>query len=166
MKKILLTCLILCVTSSFVKCEQVFVHPIDKDESVCKENAKTLEEWSKCTYNASKAWNREVDKYYSLLYKKLTGDAKTALFEDQKYWTMYKNNEIKVINSLYNENYETKDRLIFRADQKKNLAKSRAEALRLYYIQTFSDDDKEKIKVNSDYNPDNIIIRGLRYIGF
>ncbi len=166
MKKILLTCLILCVTSSFVKCEQVFVHPIDKDESVCKENAKTLEEWSKCTYNALKAWNREVDKYYSLLYKKLTGDAKTALFEDQKYWTMYKNNEIKVINSLYNANYETKDRLIFRADQKKNLAKSRAEALRLYYIQTFSDDDKEKIKVNSDYNPDNIIIRGLRYIGF
>lgn len=169
MKKVLFTVLILLVSANFsFASEEVYINPIDRQESVCKEKAQTLEDWVRCTRIASKAWNAEVDKYYSLLYKKMTGDAKTALFDDQKYWTMYKNNEIKVLNALYNEQYETKERLIFRANQKRDLVKNRAELLRLYYIQTFPDDDQEKIKINTDNNNNlnDILQRGLRYIGF
>lgn len=167
MKKVLFTVLFLFLGTNVCCAEEPYINPIDRQESACKEKSLTLEDWVRCTRNSANSWGVEVDKYYSLLYKKMTGDAKTALFEDQKYWNMYKNNEIKVLNALYNEQYETKERLIFRADQKRNIVKNRAESLRLYYIQTFPDDDKEKIKINTDNNNINDIFqRGLRYIGF
>lgn len=142
------------------------IHPIDREESICRQSAKNLEDWTKCTYNATKAWNAEVDKYYSLLHKKLKGEEKTNFYENQKYWNLYKNHEIKLINGLYNKDNETKDRLIFRTNQKRDLAKKRAESLRLYYILTFSDDEKDKIQENSEYNPDNVLMRHLRLLGF
>jgi uncharacterized protein YecT (DUF1311 family) len=167
MKKLLFLFICFIFSSSFSLAEEkTYVHPIDQQEIVCKENAKNLTEWSQCTYNSSRAWNKEVDKYYSLLHKKLTGEAKTNLFESQKYWNMYKNNEIKVLYALYNKDYETPERLMYRANQKRNIIKNRAESLKLYYIQTFPDDEKEKIQNIKEYNPDNFIMRGLRFIGF
>ena len=142
------------------------LHPIERDEAICRQSAKTTEDWTKCTYLATKAWNAEIDKYYSLLHKKLKGEQKTNFFENQKYWNMYKNHEIKLINDLYNKDNETKDRLIFRTNQKRDLSKKRAESLRLYYILTFSDDEKDKIQENSEYNPDNVLMRHLRMLGF
>lgn len=167
MRRFLFIFFILCffANCSFAS-EKVFVHPIDRQESECKAKAADITAWSKCTYTAQRAWNNEVEKYYSLLYKKLSGDAKTNLFENQKYWTMYKNYEIKLLNSLQDKDNETKEKLIYRTEQKRDLIKNRAESLRMYYIQTFPDDDKEKIQVNSEYNPDNIIMHYLRYIGF
>ncbi len=167
MKRFVVIFLFLLFCSGYVLAsEKTYIHPIDRQESECKQNAKTLEDWTKCTYIASRAWNNEVDKYYSLLYKKLTGDDKTNLFEDQKYWTLYKNYEIKLLNSFSDKEFDTKERLIYRTNQKKDIVKSRAEALRMYYIQTFPEDDKEKIQANTEYNPDSLIMRGLRYIGF
>lgn len=166
MKKFLYIFFIFCFSAGFVFAETPYIHPIDRQESTCKEKAKTLEEWTKCTYLASREWNKEVDKYYSLLYKKLPESDKNTLFEDQKYWNMYKNYEIRLLNSLYDKDNETKERLLFRTNQKRDIVKHRAESLRMYYIQTFPDDDKEKIQVNSEYHPDNIIIRSLRYLGF
>ncbi len=168
MKKFLFTILAVSVyfiSICFVQAEEVYIHPIDRQESECKQKASTMEEWTRCTYIATKAWNNEVDKYYSLLYKKLSGDAKTNFYDDQKYWNLYKNCEIKLLNALYDKDQETKEKLMFRSNQKRNIVKSRAEALRMYYIHTFPDDDKEKIKLNSEYSPDNILIRCLHYIG-
>ena len=100
------------------------------------------------------------------MYKKLQGDAKTALFEDQKYWNMYKNNEYKVIDALKAKDFDTKERAIFRANQKREIIKLRAAALRMYYAQTFPDDEQEKIDTNSDYQPDNLLQQGLRLLQF
>ena len=166
MKKFLLALILLSFNSSIVFAQEQYIHPIDKKEETCKQNSQSLEEWTKCSYDASKAWNIEVDKYYSLLHKKLPKEEKTILYENQKYWTLCKNNEIKLINSLYNEETETKERLIYRTTQKKQLIKNRAIALRNYYILTFPDDDQEKIQKNIEYNPDNIIMRSLRYLSF
>ena len=110
-----------------------------------------------------------MDKYYSLLYKKLSGDAKTALYDNQKYWNLYKNNEYKVIDSLQDKNNDTKERAVFRAVQKRDLIKTRAKSLRLYYIQTFPDDEHEKIEINnnqSGFQLDPMLQRGLRWLGF
>ena len=166
MKKLLFIFTVLCFSVCSVFAQEQYLHPIDRQENTCKANAKTLEDLTKCTYLASREWNKEVDKYYSLLYKKLPEANKTTLFDDQKYWNMYKNNEIRLLNALYNKDFETKERLLFRTEQKRDIVKYRAESLRMYYIMTFSDDDKEKLQVNSEYHPDNIIIRGLRYLGF
>lgn len=146
--------------------EQAVIHPIDTKESACKANAKTLPEWTYCSLTAANDWSYEVDKYYSLLYKKLTGDAKSALFDDQKYWNMYKNNEYKVIDALQNKDEETKERIIFRANQKRELVKQRAQALRMYYAQTFPDDEQEKIEINDTYRPPTILERGMRLLRF
>lgn len=164
MKRFLLTAFVLgCFITPVFAIEQT-LHPIDKEENTCRQNA-TTEDWTKCTYKATRAWNAEVDKYYSLLYRKLKGEQKTNILENQKYWTLYKNYEIKLINGLYNEQSETKEKMIFRSNQKRDIIKNRAEALRMYYILTFSDDDKEQIEIHKEYNPDNILMRGLRSIG-
>ncbi len=147
--------------------EETNIHPIDTQESACKAEAKNLDEWTMCSLKAARAWNREVDKYYSLLYKKLQGEAKTNLFEDQKYWNMYKNNEYKVIDSLKDKNFDTKERVIFRANQKREIIKLRAAALRMYYAQTFPDDEQQKLELNnSNYQPDNLLQHGLRLLQF
>lgn len=146
--------------------EQANIHPIDTKESACKANAKTLNEWVYCSLNAANDWSYEVDKYYSLLYKKLSGDAKTALFDNQKYWNMCKNNEYKVIDALQNKDEDTKERIIFRANRKRELVKQRAQALRMYYAQTFPDDEQEKIEINDTYRSPTVLERGLRLLRF
>lgn len=166
MKRFLLTLLFSSIYTVLPAIAEQTIHPIDREENACRQEAKTLEDWTKCTYNATKAWNAEVDKYYSLLHKKLKGEEKTNFYENQKYWNMYKNHEIKLINGLYDKDNETKDRLIFRTNQKRDLSKKRAESLRLYYILTFSDDEKDKIQQNTEYHPDNLLMRNLRLLGF
>ena len=156
MKKFLYFILVLGLTTGVTGAKEAFEHPVDIQESACKTGTQNLDEWTKCTLKAARAWNSEVDKYYSLLYKKLSGDAKTALYDNQKYWNLYKNND-------------TKERAVFRAVQKRDLIKTRAKSLRLYYIQTFPDDEHEKIEINnnqSGFQLDPMLQRGLRWLGF
>lgn len=169
MKKFLYFILVLGLTTGVTGAKEAFEHPVDIQESACKTGTQNLDEWTKCTLKAARAWNSEVDKYYSLLYKKLSGDAKTALYDNQKYWNLYKNNEYKVIDSLQDKNNDTKERAVFRAVQKRDLIKTRAKSLRLYYIQTFPDDEHEKIEINnnqSGFQLDPMLQRGFCWLGF
>lgn len=169
MKKLLYLIVILGMSIGCAFAENNFEHPIDAQESACKTTAQNLDEWTRCTMKAANSWNREVDKYYSLLYKKLKGDAKTALYDDQKYWNMYKNNEYKVIDALADKDNDTKERVLFRASQKRELIKTRAHALKMYYAQTFPDDEHEKIEINntkSGFQFDPMLQRSLRWLGF
>lgn len=168
MKKLVYFLLVMCFTSNISFAEGTkYEHPIDIQESECKAKAQTTDEWTQCSLKAANAWSVEVDKYYSLLYKKLAKDSKTILFEDQKYWNMYKNNEFKLLNSLYNKDYETKDRAVYRAEQKRNIIKNRANDLRVYYIQTFPDDDKDKIEIkNTNYRIAPVLQRAMHFFGF
>lgn len=143
-------------------------HPIDTQEASCRAAAQTTEQTVICILRATNYWSYEANKYYSLLHKKFHDEEKTAVFESQKYWNMYKNNDFKIIDSLYAKDYETPERLILLAEQKRNLLKNRAQTLLSYYVQTFPENENEdnKIPVNTVYKPDNFIIRALRYIGF
>lgn len=143
-------------------------HPIDIQESSCRAAAQTTEQTVICILKAANYWSYEADKYYSLLHKKFQDEEKTAVFESQKYWNMHKNNDFKIIDSLYAKDYETPERLILLAEQKRNLLKNRAQTLLSYYIQTFPETENEdnKIPVNTVYKPDNFFIRVLHHIGF
>ncbi len=82
---------------------------------------------------------------------------------------MYKNKEYGVIDTLEDKDNETKERVMFRADRKRDLIKSRAQSLRMYYVQTFPDDEQEKIEINnnqSGFQLDPVLQRGLRWLGF
>ena len=145
------------------------IHPIDKQEQECISQVKDLNARTVCTMKAARAWNFEVDRYYSLLYKKLPESARTTLFDDQKYWNMYKNNEYKILDSLKDAQNDTLSSVIFRSEQKRNLIKNRAQDLRMYYIQTFPDDEQEKIKTETaqdGFRLDPVLQRSLRWLGF
>lgn len=143
-------------------------HPIDLQEANCRAVAQDTAQTVDCVAKSIQYWAYETSKYYSLLHKKLKGDDKTAIYESQKYWNLYKNNDFKVVNSLYSAEEETPERLILQAEQKRDVIKNRAVLLHSYYVQSFPETDNpdEKIPVNSVYKPDNFVIRALRYIGF
>lgn len=143
-------------------------HPIDTQEAACKAAAQNTEQAVICILKAANYWSYEADKYYSLLHKKFQDEEKTAVYESQKYWNMHKNNDFKIIDALYEKDYETPERLIRLAEQKRNLLKNRAQTLLSYYRETFpeTENDDEKIPVNSVYKPDNFFIRVLHHIGF
>ena len=143
-------------------------HPIDVQEANCRAVAQDTAQTVDCVAKSIQYWAYETSKYYSLLHKKLKGDDKTAIYESQKYWNLYKNNDFKVVNSLYSAEEETPERLILQAEQKRDVIKNRAVLLHSYYVQSFPETDNpdEKIPVNSVYKPDNFVIRALRYIGF
>lgn len=142
--------------------EKSAIHPITQKEAACRAAAVEIDDTVSCINASARAWNSEVDRYYSLLHKRLIGESKQNIYESQRYWLLNKNFDVKVINSL-NE-FDTEAKVIFRAEAKRDLAKNRAESLRLYYINTFSDDDTEKIQKGSGYNPDNFFIRSVRYL--
>lgn len=169
MRNLLLLIVFLGLISGGAFAATAIQHPIDAEESACKSSAQNLEAWTRCTLKAANDWNREVDRYYSLLYKKLDKDSKAALYDNQKYWNLYKNNEYKIIDSLIDKDNDTKDRAIFRASQKRELIRTRANALRIYYSQTFPDDEHEKIEINNNqsrFQLDPMLQRGLRWLGF
>jgi len=143
-------------------------HPIDLQEANCRAVAQDTAQTVDCVAKSIQYWAYETSKYYSLLHKKLKGDDKTAIYESQKYWNLYKNNDFKVVNSLYSVDEETPERLILQAEQKRDVIRNRAVLLHSYYVQSFPETDNpdEKIPVNSVYKPDNFVIRALRYIGF
>ena len=143
-------------------------HPIDVQENNCRAAAQDTAQTVDCVAKSIQYWAYETSKYYSLLHKKLKGDDKTAIYESQKYWNLYKNNDFKVVNSLYSAEEETPERLILQAEQKRDVIKNRAVLLHSYYVQSFPETENPdaKIPVNSVYKPDNFVIRTLRYIGF
>ena len=143
-------------------------HPIDIQEGNCRATAQDTAQVVDCVAKSIQYWAYETSKYYSLLHKKLKGDDKTAIYESQKYWNLYKSNDFKVVNSLYSVDEETPQRLIFQAEQKRDVIRNRAISLHSYYVQSFPETENpdEKIPVNSVYKPDNFVIRALRYIGF
>lgn len=154
MKKILCVILTLLCSYTVVFADESLVHPIDIQESACKVNAKTIDETVLCSLKAANSWSIEVDKYFSLLHKKFDGETKQAIYESQKYWNMHKNNDFSILNALIDEKNITKEKLIFCAEQKRDIVKQRANSLKLYYVQTFPDDEQEKI-IN-DYKSPNI----------
>lgn len=146
----------------------ITTHPIELQETACRTNAQNPEQTIDCLAKSITNWSYEIAKYYSLLHKKLKGDEKTAIYESQKYWNLYKNNDFKVINALYDEEQETVERLICQVEQKRDILKNRAQTLHSYYVQSFPETENPdaKIPVNTVYKPDNFIIRALRHIGF
>ena len=61
MKKFLYFILVLGLTTGVTGAKEAFEHPVDIQESACKTGTQNLDEWTKCTLKAARAWNSEVD---------------------------------------------------------------------------------------------------------
>lgn len=162
MKRLFTVLFVLCaITGQALALE----HPIDTAYQACKAKALTPRDVEVCSVKAVWAWNREIDKYYSLLYKKFDGADKTAMFDSQKYWVMYKNNEFKIIDGLTATGVENDDKTDYRFIRKQEIMKERANSLRTYYARTFDEPDTEK-KTADEKIPDKTFHSNIRIPDF
>ena len=132
MKKVfIITSLLLSVvTFSQTKKE----NPIDVLESKClnKENISNAE-MCNCTIQARESWDKELNKYYSLLKTKLPKEAFETLKESQKQWLVYRDKEYAFISKYF---YEVKQGPMWYAvseSKKRDIVKTRAVELEGYY---------------------------------
>lgn len=107
---------------------------IDIEESKCfNKNDISNSEMCECIIKAAESWDKELNKYYNLLKAKLPKEAFAALKESQLQWLKYRDKEYTFISKYY---YETKEGSMWypiTETRKKEIVKTRAIELQVYY---------------------------------
>lgn len=107
---------------------------IDLTESKCL-NKKDISnaEMRNCTIKATESWDKELNKYYTLLKEKLPKQTFETLKESQKQWILYRDKEFAFISKFYFELKEGTMWYTIAENKKKKMVKSRALDLQEYY---------------------------------
>ena len=103
-------------------------HPIDKAYDTCTEKNPTTGGLVECAEAAYKKWDLELNKNYQALMRRLKPAGKQLLKSSQLSWITHRNNEFKLIDSLYDELQGTMY-IPMRYDEKMQVVKRRAMAL-------------------------------------
>lgn len=103
-------------------------HPIDRALEVCIEKDPTTAGTVNCTDIAYKKWDQELNKNYQTLMRKLKPAGKQLLKTAQLNWITYRDNEFKLIDSIYDMLQGTMY-IPMRIDEKMQIVKQRALAL-------------------------------------
>jgi uncharacterized protein YecT (DUF1311 family) len=103
-------------------------HPIDKAYDICTEKNPTTGELVECAETAYKKWDLELNKNYRALMRRLKPAGKQLLKTSQLSWITHRDNEFKLIDSLYDELQGTMY-IPMRYDEKMQVVKRRAMAL-------------------------------------
>jgi uncharacterized protein YecT (DUF1311 family) len=132
MKKVFIIVFLLLSVVTFSQTKKE--NPIDVLESKClnKENISNSE-MCNCAIQARESWDKELNKYYSLLKTKLPKEAFETLKESQKQWLVYRDKEYVFISKYF---YEVKQGTMWYAvseSKKRDIVKTRAVELEGYY---------------------------------
>ena len=103
-------------------------HPIDKALEICTEKDPTNAGTVNCTNIAYKKWDQELNKNYRTLMSKLKPAGKPLLKSGQLSWIRYRDNEFKLIDSIFDDIPGTMY-ISMRIDEKMRIVKQRALAL-------------------------------------
>ena len=103
-------------------------HPIDKALEICTEKNPHTGGMVSCTETAYKKWDQELNKNYQTLMSKLKPAGKQLLRAAQLSWIRYRDNEFKLIDSIYDDIPGTMY-IPMRVDEKMQIVKQRALAL-------------------------------------
>lgn len=78
-------------------------HPIDTRLNECldKEENFTTSGMMGCAGAAKEEWDKELNKYYQLLMKKLNDTQKESLKNAQRQWLKYRDSEYKFSDEFY-----------------------------------------------------------------
>lgn len=129
-KKILFSICCICLLSLVVFADEVF--PIDKAEEACISKTSSTDAMLKCTAIAYDAWDKEMNKYYNLLMKKLSPEQKSELLKTQKSWLVFRDNSFTFINNSIREKQGTMY-LNVASGERREIVKQRALQLKEYY---------------------------------
>ena len=105
---------------------------IDSDLEKCLSKDNSTAGQRSCINSARDSWDKELNKSYILLSKKLTKTGKKELVEAQRNWIIFRDSEFKLIDKYY---FEVKKGTMFYVigDNKKlEIVKTRALELKDY----------------------------------
>ena len=128
MKRIIIFLLI--IVSQFFNV--VVANNIEVIERECLNNTSSTAGMITCTQQAKKMWQKEMEKYYSLLFDEIPQPNRKNLQNSQKYWLNYQSEQAKLTNELLDEQKGTMY-LNVRENLQKQTAKTRAIELRELY---------------------------------
>lgn len=109
-------------------------HPIDTALTHClnKESASTTLGMMDCLIQAHDAWDKELNKQYTLLMADLSDESKNSLRQSQQAWIKYRDSYF----SAMREYYSTQDGSIWKivhGEQRVNVVKEKALSLESLY---------------------------------
>ena len=113
---------------TLVSAQEAQPHPIDKALEVCVEKDPSTAGMVSCTDAAYKKWDQELNKNYRTLMAGLKPAGKQLLKSAQLSWITYRDNEFKLIDSIYDRIQGTMY-IPMRIDEKMQIVKQRALAL-------------------------------------
>lgn len=122
---------IFCLATSFHNAQ----NHLDSELEKCLAKDESTAGQRNCLIEFQKKWDKELNKNYQLLMKKLPKNAQLTLKESQIQWIKYRDKEFKWIQQLY---FEVKEGSMFYviADNKKlDFIKNRALELEEYLLQ-------------------------------
>lgn len=122
---LLLLCLLM---PTIVSAQETRKHPIDEALDICTDKDPSTGGMVRCTDIAYKKWDQELNKNYQTLMRKLKPVGKRLLKSAQLSWITYRDNEFKLIDSIY-DNIQGTMYISMRIDEKMQIVKQRAIAL-------------------------------------
>jgi uncharacterized protein YecT (DUF1311 family) len=128
---VLIICLIIIPALSRAQ-EDKQTHPIDIAYSKCLDVAQSNVDARECSAKAYDMWDKELNKYYTILMKILNDNGKTALKTAQLQWIKYREAEFKLGNEIIGTKPGTMW-LQVTASSAMNFVKRRALELKEYY---------------------------------
>ena len=113
---------------TFVYAQEEQKHPIDKALEICTDKDPSTAGMVNCTDAAYKKWDQELNKNYRTLMARLKPAGKQLLKSAQLSWIAYRDNEFKLIDSIY-DGIQGTMYIPMRIDEKMQIVKQRALAL-------------------------------------
>jgi uncharacterized protein YecT (DUF1311 family) len=115
-------------------------HPIDRSLEACLEKDPSTAGMAECIGKAYVSWDKELNRAYNELSRKLKPEARPALKAAQVEWIKYRDAEFKLIDSVY-FGLEGTMYIPMRADNRVKIVKARALELN-DYLQLLSENDR------------------------
>jgi len=100
-------------------------HAIDKALDVCLDKNSSTAGMTNCIGEAYGKWDKELNRLYAELMKRLGADGKITLKEAQVQWLKFRDAEFKLLDGIYDK-LEGTMYIPMRADSRMQIVKNRA----------------------------------------
>jgi len=100
-------------------------HPIDKSLDACLDKDSSTAGMVNCIGEAYAKWDKEMNRLYAELMKRLGADGKAVLKDAQVQWLKFRDAEFKLLSSIYDK-IEGTMYIPMRADSRMQIVKNRA----------------------------------------
>ena len=117
--------------SGMVYAQQTTKHPIDKMLEACLDKNSTTAGMVDCISKADDRWDKELNRVYAELMKRLSPDARAKLKEAQVQWLKFRDSEFQLQGEIFSK-LEGTMYIPMSADSQMQVVKKRALDLKAY----------------------------------